>query len=285
MNKSTQRSAASIRARLSNIAHERGMEFEFLLNRFGAEQFLARLAVSPFSDRVIFKGGSLMAYLVDSTRPTKDLDFSIRRVSNKIEDALEIMRTILAIPMDDQLVWEPPTGTPLAHPRMEQPGVRIKGIFKLDTARGRLQIDLAIGDIVDAKKITLKRIRYRGEPLIGPDFKILAYPPETIFSEKLQIAIQRAEGNTRMKDYYDLWKLSHVETLDSGLIKRNIEKTFAHRKTEHKVEIDFNEEAMKRLGAYWAGFIRKAKITDAPENLIDVIKTINKKLKSVYKND
>lgn len=226
-----------------------------------------------------------MAYLVDTTRPTRDLDFSIRRLSNKVEDALEIMRSVLAIPMDDQLVWDPPTGAPLAHPEMEQPGVRIKGIFKLDTARGRLQIDLALGDVVEAKKISLERIQYRGEPLIGPNFKILAYPPETIFSEKLQIAIKRAEGNTRMKDYYDLFKLSHLEALDAALIKDNIAKTFAHRKTDHKVQIDFDEKSLERLEAYWADFIRKVKIKDAPEKLKDVIKIINKKLQSVYKDE
>jgi len=278
MSKPTKKSAASIRARLLNIAKERKISFQDLLNRFGAEQFLARLAMSSFSERFIFKGGSLLAYLIDTNRQTKDLDFSIRQVSNKVEDALEVVRSIIAIPMEDELTWDPLIGTPLVHPEMELPGVRIKCTFNLDTARGHLQMDLALGDLVEARKILLERIQYRGEALIGPDFKILAYPPETIFSEKLQIAIKRAGKNTRMKDYYDMFKLCQVESLEPALIKSSIEKTFAKRSMEVPLLLAFDNAALGRLQLFWSGFIRKAKITDAPDSLNDVIKLVNKKI-------
>jgi hypothetical protein len=41
--------ALSIRSRLLNIATKERLSFQDLLNRFGAEQFLARLAASPLN--------------------------------------------------------------------------------------------------------------------------------------------------------------------------------------------------------------------------------------------
>src|SRR3989338_5754411 len=133
------KNAESIRAKLLNVAKEDKVIFQDLLHRYGAEQFLARLSSSDFLERFIFKGGSLLTYLIDTKRQTKDLDFSIRQIGNKVEDALTIIRGILEIPMDDGLTWDEPTGTPLNHPEMDYPGVRIKCVFRLGTARGLLR--------------------------------------------------------------------------------------------------------------------------------------------------
>lgn len=271
----------SIRAKLLDVSREDKISFQELLSRYGAEQFLARLSASSFVEKLIFKGGSLLAYLMETERQTKDLDFSFRQISNRVEDVTDIVSKILAIPMDDGLTWDSPIGVPLNHPEMSFPGVRIKSLFRLGTAKGLVRMDFAIGDVVDAKKIPLERIRYRGRPLIGSDFDILAYPLETIFSEKLQIAIKRGGKNTRMKDYYDLFKLSHLTSLDSTSLKQSIKKTFAKRTTDAKTIIAFDEDVFERLQLYWAAFIRKMKITDAPDLLKDVVKIINRKLNEV----
>jgi len=271
----------SIRAKLLSISKEDKISFQELLNRYGAEQFLARLSATPFVEKFIFKGGSLLTYLIDTERQTKDLDFSIRQVSNKVEDVVEIIHKILEVVADDGLTWDSPTGAPLNHPEMDYSGVRIKSLFRLGKAKGLVRMDFAIGDVVEAKKIPLERIRYRGKPLIGPDFDILAYPPETIFSEKLQIAIKRAGKNTRMKDYYDLLKLSQLPSLDPTLLKRSIDTTFTKRVTSTKTMIAFDDEVFEQLQLYWAGFIRKMRITDAPPLLKDVVKVINQKLETV----
>ena len=274
--------AASIRAKLLNVAKYEKIIFQDLLHRYGAEQFLARLSSSEFLERFIFKGGSLLAYLVDTERQTKDLDFSIRQISNKVEDTLATIRCILEMPMEDGLKWDSPEATPLNHPEMDCPGVRVRCVFRLGTAQGLLRMDLAIGDLVEARKIPLQRIRYRGQPLIGPDFVILAYPAETIFSEKLQIAIKRGIQNTRMKDYYDLFKLTQLESLDLAAVRRNVETTFSRRETPVITAIDFTSETIERLQVYWSGFIRKAKITDAPAKIEEVIKKVNQTLTRVY---
>src|SRR3989338_2435140 len=91
----------SLHAKLLNIARAQKIELQLLLNRLGAEQFLYRLSLSPYADRFIFKGGSLLAYLIESDRKTKDLDFSIREISNQVDETVKIIRSVLEIPVDD----------------------------------------------------------------------------------------------------------------------------------------------------------------------------------------
>lgn len=52
----------SLHGRLLNVAREKGIEFQLLLHRLGAEQFLFRLSQSPYKDKFVFKGGTLLSY-------------------------------------------------------------------------------------------------------------------------------------------------------------------------------------------------------------------------------
>lgn len=84
---------------------QEGLEFQLLLNRFGAEQFLARLSQSAFAQKFVFKGGSLLAYLIDTDRKTKDLDFTIKHLSNQVDEITAIIKSVLETPVDDCLEW------------------------------------------------------------------------------------------------------------------------------------------------------------------------------------
>src|SRR5690606_649966 len=67
--------AASVRARLLNLAKERREDFQFVLIRFGIERFLYRLSRSPHADVFVLKGAQL--YTIWSASPhraTKDVD-------------------------------------------------------------------------------------------------------------------------------------------------------------------------------------------------------------------
>lgn len=69
------RVAASVRARLKNLAEGRGEDFSRVLDRYGIERLLYRLSCSPYRDRFILKGAALfMAWSRDPHRPTRDLD-------------------------------------------------------------------------------------------------------------------------------------------------------------------------------------------------------------------
>lgn len=274
--------AASIRDKLLRVSKQENVAFQDLLNRFGAEQFLARLSISSYTDKFIFKGGALLTYLLDTDRQTRDLDFSIRQISNQMDDVKRIIQEVLAIQLEDALVWGKLEAAVLNHPQLAYPGVRMKCNFYLGVAKGQVQMDLAIGDEVEARKISLERIRYNEMPLLDSDFEVWGYPPETIFSEKLQTAISKGGQNTRMKDYYDLFKLSQSPLLDDQRLARSIQKTFAHRGTQLLTILDFGSEDVARLQVYWSGFVTKWKMSNVPKEITGVMEVVNQRLKQIF---
>lgn len=68
--------AASIHARLSARAKERGEVFQDVLTRYGVERFLYRLSRTPARDTLWLKGALLFNLWFDVPhRPTRDADF------------------------------------------------------------------------------------------------------------------------------------------------------------------------------------------------------------------
>lgn len=95
-----------------------------------------------------------------------------------------------------------------------------------------------------------------GEPPL-----VRIYPKETVVSEKFETIVRRGFANSRMKDYYDLFVLSLEGELDSTILRRAIERTFARRRTPiPKVVPDglldsFATDSLKQ--AQWRAFLRK----------------------------
>lgn len=271
----------SLQGRLANIAREKQTELQLLLNRFGAEQFLFRLSQSSYANRFIFKGGFLLAYLIDSERKTKDLDFSITEMELQVDDVIAIVKEILAIPIDDGIEWGAVEGKILEHPEMESPGVRLICRFLLGKMKGNVRMDLARGDVVKAIKHPLKRIRYNDEPLMGGDFSLMVYPLETVFAEKLHIVFKKGAQNTRMKDYYDLMKLTE-QSLSKATLRKSIQKTFQNRNEEVKTHIHFDDSEIERLQTYWGHFLKRDNPPEAPKTIDEVIATVNDYLRKLY---
>jgi Nucleotidyl transferase AbiEii toxin, Type IV TA system len=53
-----------------------------------------------------------------------------------------------------------------------------------------------------------------------------AYLREAVDAEKLETLVKLGMANTRMKDFYDLWKLSHDVNFDGTLLTDAIKSTF-----------------------------------------------------------
>ncbi len=271
----------SLRARLLNLSKEKRIDFQWLLNRLGAEQFLYRLSQSPHVEKFIFKGGSLLAYLIESERKTKDLDFSIREISNQVDEKVKIIRSVLEIPVDDGIEWKEVEGEPLMHPDMETPGTRMICRFLFGNMKGVVRMDMAIGDVAEAVRMPLERMKYKGKPIFGEPFSLLVYPPETIFAEKLYISVKKKGQNTRMKDYFDLSKLIDYH-LDHGKLKECIQKTFINRNLPLVTQIEFKSEELTRLQVYWEHFLKRDKMENLPATIAEIINKMNVFLKKLY---
>lgn len=75
MSTATPNVAASVRARLLNVAKAQGVDFNQVLVRFALERILYRLTQSPHADRFLLKGALLFTLWYDMPhRATRDAD-------------------------------------------------------------------------------------------------------------------------------------------------------------------------------------------------------------------
>jgi predicted nucleotidyltransferase component of viral defense system len=274
------KSVESLQAQILNLSKERNITFQLLLSRFGSEQFLYRLSVSKYSDQFVFKGGSLLLYLTDSERKTRDLDFSIKDISNHVDDVVRVIESVLSIKVDDGIEWQEVVGEVLNHPEMDVSGVRTHCHFLLGKMKGSVHMDMAFGDVVNAIKVPLQRIKYKGKPFFEEELILHVYPLETVFAEKFYIALTKGAQNTRMKDYYDLFKLCDQD-LNHAKLKHDIKETFSYRNLEPVYGFDFDNSDFGRLETYWKHFLNREEVKDAPGTIGEVIIKVNTFVKTI----
>jgi hypothetical protein len=100
---------------------------------------------------------------------------------------------------------------------------------------------------------------------------------ESTIAEKFQAMVKLGILNSRMKDFYDVWLLSHLFDFKGEMLAEALEKTFKNRNTPIPITPTvftptFVEDADKQV--QWRGFIRKAKLADAPEVFEDVVAAV-----------
>ena len=71
-----------------------------------------------------------------------------------------------------------------------------------------MQIDIGFGDVIVPLP---KEIQYPAL-LNFPSPRLRAYPREAVVAEKLEALVKLGMANTRMKDFYDLWRPSVLTT-------------------------------------------------------------------------
>ena len=90
----------------------------------------------------------------------------------------------------------------------------------------------------------------------------MAYSLETVVAEKFQAMISLSLGNSRMKDFFDVYQILSKQTLDSATLSEAIKATFANRGTEYKENHPlFNEDFFtdSNRSLYWKGFLKRIK--------------------------
>ena len=105
-----------------------------------------------------------------------------------------------------------------------------------------------------------------------------AYPKEAVISEKLQAMIALGIPNSRMKDFYDVWRLSKDFEFKSEPLIAAITATFNRRKTDIPIKAplalsaEFSEDATERQ--LWTAFVRRSRIAAGETTLATVIEDI-----------
>jgi predicted nucleotidyltransferase component of viral defense system len=223
---------------------------------------LYRLSVSDYKDKFILKGGALL-YAHDGfqARPTLDIDFMAKNVSNDMANIKKIFQDICQIECkEDGVVFDVDTiETSEIAITKEYRGVRLSLIAHLDTAQQTISMDVGFGDVITPSP---QQLAFPALIATTPGANILAYSLETVVAEKFQAMISLSLGNSRMKDFFDVYQILSKQTLDSEILSEAIKATFANRGTEYKdnhplFNEDFFTETNRSL--YWKGFLKRIK--------------------------
>lgn len=78
-----------------NLGKEKGIPFNSCWKQLLLERFLSRLGRSAYANKLIFKGGFLLAYMMRIGRETVDLDFLLTRMKTEKETLEEICKEMV----------------------------------------------------------------------------------------------------------------------------------------------------------------------------------------------
>ena len=214
---------------LQNLARKERKVTGELLTICVVERWLARLAVSPYRDDFILKGGMLLASL-GARRPTADADVLARNMA--VDERTVVQRVVdiaLIAMLEDGVQFD--TNSVRAQQIREEAvyaGTRVRMDAHLATADVRLSLDINFGDPVTPgpQPIRLPPLRPGMEPI-----SILGYPIETVIAEKLMTAVALGTANTRVRDYADVWTLISSHQMDRATVWQALHATSTYRST------------------------------------------------------
>ena len=252
----------SIHDRLLNISRKEKLSFQMILSRYIQERFLYRVSVSEYSSKFLLKGGALL-YVFDlfAARPTLDIDLLGVGVNNSLPNMKDIFTEICSISEEsDGVIFDMAAldvqGL-IANKKYR--GVRITVPVSLHSMREILSIDIGFGDIVTPSPV---QIEY---PLLlddKPAASLLAYSAETVVAEKFDAMISLSENNSRMKDFFDVYRFIRRGNLDKSILEEAISVTFSNRGTSYQEDHPlFTEEFANNSvrQTRWRAFLKRIK--------------------------
>jgi predicted nucleotidyltransferase component of viral defense system len=265
MSREQEWSSAAVKARLLRMAREQNLEFQYQLERYALQRFLARLAASAHRGRFLLKGAQLYSLWTEQPhRPTRDLDL-LGDLPNDLETVAGAIRDVCAAAIvPDGLRYDADSVrvTEIREGQSYQ-GVRVQLRAYLGKANLQLQIDIGFGDEVTPApiEISLPSILDGLEPIRMP-----AYTIETVVAEKIEALVSIGAANSRMKDFYDLWEFSRLFRFDGALLAKAVGNTFRRRRTSfpETTPVALTAEYAQSAAAlsYWNGFLRSAGLAD-----------------------
>lgn len=217
------KNAMQLKAILKNMAKQKNISAQLVLQNYMLERLLERVSVSKYRENFILKGGFLIAAMVGlDTRATMDMDATLKGYPVNEETVRKMFEEICAIELNDDVAF---TFRQIGEIREgdEYTGYRVALTADYPPMAVPLKLDITTGD-----KITPKEIEYSFKLLLEDrSISILAYNLETILAEKLETVISRADQNTRPRDYYDIYVLMKLQShnVELSSLKAALEAT------------------------------------------------------------
>lgn len=271
---------AALKDRLKEIAKTKSITFNEAWKQLLLERFLARLSHSEHQEEFIFKGGLLLAQYLIIGRETTDADF----LMTKLQVAMPVIKTamteVVTVEIKDGFKFSLSDVEELNQPHMDYPGFRVSLNASFGKMKDIVQVDIGVGDLVDAITDTFQPFQYKGKPIFEGEISLLMYPVETIFAEKLETIISKGTVNSRMKDYHDIiLMIREIDLLDIQKTKKSITSTFKNRGTMLTIPLQFDGTGIKQMQTMWSRHLNglglfKEKLS-LPEQMTNVLDEIN----------
>jgi predicted nucleotidyltransferase component of viral defense system len=194
---------------LRKIARERGLRLDLIEKDYALGWTLFGVSRCSISSNLVFKGGTALSkvYFPFGWRISEDLDFtligdlSLEEAAKKLVDELpvNVNRNSNGI----QLTFKP-------KPFLNPDYIQIRAQFTGPVSSNTVKIEVTKENFVGDYNSTAVPTRYDYTP-----FSVLTYTLDNILAEKLRAIIER----TRIRDYYDSWKLLNLKVVDAGRLR------------------------------------------------------------------
>jgi hypothetical protein len=233
-------------------------------DQFGKQAF-ARFMMLNFldgleriSDEFVFKGGNLLWHYIKTPRETTDLDLSTITIQSHdevracIESSFELHEGVEFTVKDFTEV-------------KKEDALGARAIIHFKTSRGQknqFQLDIVYALPTDLAKVksTTANSEYRAASI------------ENIIADKMDAAHRFGSGNTRLKDFDDLWRISKS---DIQVNSSKLRELFSERKLNFELSLSWSETMTEA----WKAHSRRYK--GIPSSIEKVFNEINNWLEAI----
>ena len=224
--------AMSLKAKIRNIAKQKNIPAQVILQNYMFERLLVRLSMSEFKEKFVLKGGMLVAAIVGlDNRATMDMDTTLKNLPLTPEAIRTALEDICNISCEDDVSFDVEKIAPIREDDLYG-GYRVMLNAKFETLVTPLSIDVSTGDV-----ITPNAIPYTFTEIFNDDmsYELWAYNIETVMAEKVETILRRGVFNTRPRDFYDVYILTTTQKYDKALFADALKATAEHRGTTNQI--------------------------------------------------
>ncbi|CDD10238.1 uncharacterized protein BN587_01892 [Phascolarctobacterium succinatutens CAG:287] len=271
--------AMSLKAKIRNIAKQKNIPAQVILQNYMFERLLVRLSASEYKEKFVLKGGMLVAAIVGlDNRATMDMDTTLKNLPLTPEAIRSALEDICSIAFDDGVVYEIGTISPIRKDDIYG-GYRVMLNARFDIMLTPLSIDVSTGDV-----ITPHAVQYNFSEIFDDEksYELWAYNIETVMAEKVETILRRGIFNTRPRDFYDAYILTTTQKFDITVFEDALKATANHRGTTNQIadvpSILHNIEESPELKTMWDKYRKQFSYAKniTYEQIMDSIKALLK---------
>jgi hypothetical protein len=270
------RNAMSLKAKIRNLAKDKSLPAQVILQNYMFERLLVRLAASEYQDKFVLKGGMLVAAIVGlDNRATMDLDATLKNLPLTPEAIRTSIEQICTIPTEDGVSFELGVITPIREDDIYG-GYRLSLNARYDTILTPLTVDISTGDVITPNPVKFAFTEIFDE---AKSFELWAYNIETVLAEKIETILRRGVFNTRPRDFYDSYILLTTQSYDKAVFQEALQATAEHRGTISQIaDVDGilkNISESTELQAMWEKYRKQFAYAKEIE-FINIIETLRR---------